>query len=90
MPASLFKIVIIPVISVLFFSCMKKQCYSCYTSYPEIMQDSIVLKVRQQAYCDITAERAEYLEQIGSKDTLINKGGVLQSIKVITTCEPGS
>jgi hypothetical protein len=71
-----------------FTACMKKQCYSCNTSYPELSFDSFTMQNRISRYCDITVERSEHLELTGNKDTLILVNGNPYIIKVTTTCEP--
>jgi hypothetical protein len=82
-------IVLGSIIACSLFSCMKKQCYSCLTSYPVGVADSFLINERQQTYCDITAERAQYLEQTGTKDTVLSVRGDLRNLKITTTCEPG-
>jgi hypothetical protein len=67
--------------------CMKKQCYTCTTTYPQLMSDTFSLADSVHSYCDITIEKAEVIENNGTLKREYTINGKPQIIETKTTCE---
>jgi hypothetical protein len=70
-----------------FQGCMKKQCYTCTTTYPQVINDSLKMADSLHSYCDITIEKAELIERNGTFDKAYTVSGNTQIIKTNTNCE---
>ena len=73
--------------TILLSSCMKKQCISCTTQYPEITGDTFHMQTRTNQYCDVTVEKGDHLERLGNKDTLLLLNGHVVPVRITTDCE---
>jgi hypothetical protein len=71
----------------IFQSCMKKQCYTCTTTYPQVINDSLKMADSLHSYCDIAIEKAKLIESKGTFDKEYTVSGKTQIIATNTDCE---
>jgi uncharacterized protein YcfL len=67
--------------------CMKKQCYTCTTTYPVVIQNTVKMADSTTTHCDITIEKAKLIESNGTFDKEYTIDGNKQKIQTNTTCE---
>lgn len=68
-------------------ACMKKKCVTCTTAYPVSLQDTFYYRQDSSYYCDITVEKEKYLEEKGSRDTIILVNGKDYLARISTDCQ---
>lgn len=66
---------------------MKKQCYTCITAYPQIINDSLEMADSTHSYCDFTIEKAGLVESMGTFDKEYIVNGNAQIIRTTTDCK---
>lgn len=75
------------IVLLIFQGCMKKRCYICTTTYPQIVNDSLNMADSLHRYCDITIENAKLIESNGTFDKEYMVNGNTQIIRTNTDCE---